>query len=69
MRVADSGFDGVPAEDSVEVSRGLLVGQLREFGPKMDLVAGTLAAKALVDVAPHIDRECFLSLAVGSVAG
>ena len=69
MRVAGSGFGEGPTEALLEVSRGRLVGKLCECRPKIDLVAGRVAAKALVDVAPHIDRERFLSVVVEGMAG
>ena len=69
MRVADSGFGERPTEALLEVSRSRLVRKLCECRPKIDLVTGRVAAKALVDVAPHIDRDRFLSVVVEGMAG
>ena len=67
MRVADFGFDGNPVEAPVEISRCVLAAKLCQCGPKIDLVASGLTAKALVDVTPHVDGERLLWIMVSGV--
>jgi hypothetical protein len=69
MRVADSGSDGDSVEALVEISCSALAAQLHQRSPQIDLVASGLAAKALVDITPHVDRECQLAIVVRGVVG
>ena len=56
-------------EALVEISRSVLAAQLHQRRPQIDLVASRLAAKALVDITLHVDRERLLAIVVTTVVG